>query len=88
MTPEDPAVIDSMGWIEYRTGNIDAAVELLQQAMHKVNDHEIAAHLGEVLWVSGQREEAKAVWQRGLQNHPDSPIIREAMRRLNIHGED
>lgn len=88
LTPEDPAVIDSMGWIEYRTGNIDAAVELLQQAMHKVNDHEIAAHLGEVLWVSGQREEAKAVWQRGLQNHPDSPIIREAMRRLNIHGED
>ncbi len=80
--PEDPAIIDSMGWVHYRLGNLDKAVSYLQRAMELYPDHEIASHLGEVLWVLGEKEQAREVWQQGLELKPDSPIIREAMERL------
>ncbi|WNZ55414.1 tetratricopeptide repeat protein [Microbulbifer sp. MKSA007] len=84
LEPEDPAIIDSMGWIEYRLGNHEAAEKYLRQAMEKLPDHEIAAHLGEVLWVQGNREAAMKMWRKGLLLNPHSKIIPAAMKRLQI----
>lgn len=84
LTPDDPAVIDSLGWVEYRRGNFDMAVKRLRQAMTAMPDHEIAAHLGEVLWVTGVHAEAVQVWRQGLQLNPQSQVIHETMKRLEV----
>jgi len=84
LEPEDPAIIDSMGWVQYRLGNYAAAEKYLRQAMEKLPDHEIAAHLGEVLWVQGDREGALKIWNDGLKINPQSKIIPAAMKRLQI----
>ncbi|SHF00805.1 TPR repeat-containing protein [Microbulbifer donghaiensis] len=85
LRPDDAAIIDSMGWIQYRLGNHNEAVKYLQEALEKLPDHEIAAHLGEVLWVQGNREKAMEVWQQGMKNNPQSTIIPAAMKRLQIN---
>lgn len=84
LRPDDPAIIDSMGWVEYRQGNHAEAVRHLQEALEKLPDPEIAAHLGEVLWMQGNREQAVKVWERGLEINPESEIIPAAMQRLRI----
>ncbi|WP_444901075.1 tetratricopeptide repeat protein [Microbulbifer sp. SSSA007] len=84
LEPEDPAIIDSMGWVQYRLGNFSAAEKYLRQAMDKLPDHEIAAHLGEVLWVQGDREGALKIWRDGMKLNPQSKIIPAAMKRLQI----
>jgi len=83
LTPDDPAVLDSMGWIAYRLGNIEEAIARLREAMMAMPDHEIAAHLGEVLWVSGQQEEAVQIWRQGLVLKPESDIIQKTLHRMN-----
>jgi len=84
LTPDDPAVIDSMGWVEYRRGNFQEAIGRLRQAMKAMPDHEIAAHLGEVLWVSGGQSEAMEVWKQGLNLTPQSDVILETLQRLQV----
>ena len=64
--PEDPAIIDSLGWVHYRMGNYEEAIHLLRTALSRFDDAEIAAHLGEVLWVTGNQQEARAVSGRKL----------------------
>lgn len=82
ITPDDPAVIDSMGWVQYRLGNYEEAVLRLREAMKAFPDHEIAAHLGEVLWKSGKVQEARATWAEGLKLNPDSKVIPAVIERL------
>lgn len=83
--PNDPSIIDSMGWINYRLGNYKEAVLRLREAMKAFPDPEIAAHLGEVLWVMGEMDEARAIWTQGLELSPDNDIIPEVMRRLEAN---
>lgn len=83
ITPDDPAVLDSMGWVEYRLGNLEQALEKLQAAMAILPDHEIAAHLGEVLWITGKKQEAVRVWKKGLESNPTSTVIESTLQRLN-----
>ena len=83
LRPDDPAIIDSMGWVQYRLGNYVEAIARLREAMKAFPDHEVAAHLGEVLWVTGAKEEAHEVWNKGLELTPDSDIISETIERLN-----
>jgi tetratricopeptide (TPR) repeat protein len=82
LNPEDPAVLDSLGWVNYRLGNLDEAERLLRQALERFPDHEVAAHLGEVLWANGKQREARKVWSKALEQQPDSPILRSTLRRL------
>lgn len=82
LNPEDPAVLDSLGWVNYRLGNLDEAERLLRQALERFPDHEVAAHLGEVLWAKGNHREARKVWGKALEQQPDSPILRSTLRRL------
>ena len=83
LRPDDPAITDSLGWLEYRRGNLHAALPLLEKAFKAYPDHEVAAHLGEVLWKLGQRQRALDIWQKALLKKPDSPILREAVGRLS-----
>ena len=80
--PEDAAVIDSFGWVHYRLGNYDEAIRLLRRALARFPDSEIAAHLGEVLWVTGNQEEARIIWQRALKKSPNDPLIEDVMQRF------
>jgi Flp pilus assembly protein TadD len=81
--PADPFIVDSLAWVEFRSGNLPEAQRLLQQAYASRQDAEIAAHLGEVLWVSGQREAATKIWQQGLELQKDNETLRETIQRLN-----
>jgi tetratricopeptide (TPR) repeat protein len=80
--PDDAAIIDSFGWVNYRLGNYEEAIRLLRSALSQSDDSEISAHLGEVLWVSGAQEEAKNIWQRALKKAPDDPLLQEIMHRF------
>ena len=80
--PEDPFIIDSLAWVEFRSGNLDQSLALLQQAFASRPDAEIAAHLGEVLWALNQREKAIATWNQGLQLNRDNDTLKATILRL------
>ena len=82
LLPDDPAILDSMGWLQYRLGNYDEAVKHLTRAYDLNEDGEIAAHLGEVLWVKGEPKRAQRVWQGILEKVPGDKRVLEAMKRL------
>ena len=82
LNPNDAAILDSLGWVNYRLGNLDEAEKHLRTAHERFPDHEVAAHLGEVLWVSGDEREARSIWKEALAQQPDSPILRETIKRL------
>jgi len=82
LSPDDAAVIDSMGWIEFRAGNAAAARALLEKAFGKIKDPEIAAHLGEVLWTMGDRDRAKSIWEAALDKDPEHRVLRDTVERL------
>ncbi len=82
ISPQDPAVLDSLGWVNYRLGNLDDAERYLRLALERFPDHEVAAHLGEVLWAKGKQREAKKIWAKALEDQPDSPILRSTLLRL------
>lgn len=73
--PNDPFVLDSMGWVQYKMGNHTKAIKLLKQALSLRNDAEISAHLGEVLWVSGDKKTAQSVWQNALEATPNNESL-------------
>ncbi len=75
LKPDDPFILDSLGWVHYRLGNHSEAVRHLRAAFEKRTDAEIAAHLGEVLWVTGDRTGAESVWKRALQQTPDNETL-------------
>jgi Flp pilus assembly protein TadD len=80
--PDDPATLDSMGWVLYRLGQSDKALEYLRRAWSGRKDPEIAAHLGEVLWVMGKRDEARNIWSAGQEQEPDNDVLRQTIERL------
>lgn len=83
-TPNDPFIIDSLAWTEFRSGNAAMAQALLEKAYALRPDAEIAAHLGEVLWSTGQRRQARDVWQKGLQLNAENETLRETLQRLGV----
>jgi tetratricopeptide (TPR) repeat protein len=80
--PDDPFITDSLGWVEFRRGNVQQALQILQKAYRARPDPEIAAHLGEVHWVLNQKEQALQVWREGLALNPDNTSLRDTLRRL------
>ncbi|WP_236199308.1 MULTISPECIES: tetratricopeptide repeat protein [Pseudomonas aeruginosa group] len=86
LNPDDPAILDSLGWVNYRLGNLSEAETYLRKALERFPDHEVAAHLGEVLWAQGKQSEARKVWATALQSQPDSAVLRDTMLRLTGSG--
>ncbi|KAF1054944.1 MAG: Beta-barrel assembly-enhancing protease [Stenotrophomonas maltophilia] len=82
LSPEEPAILDSLGWVNYRLGNLSVAEAFLRQALERFPDHEVAAHLGEVLWAQGKQSEARKVWAAALRDQPDSPALHDTLQRL------
>ena len=80
--PQEPAFIDSLGWVQYRLQNYEEAVIQLRRALALFENDEVAAHLGEVLWVQGERAEALEVWNKALELVPDSEPLKQVIERL------
>ena len=84
LLPEDPAVLDSMGWVKYRLENYEDALKYLRQAYEINPDPEIASHLSEVLWVSGEQDEARNIWQESIDQHPEDEHLIEVQERFGL----
>lgn len=84
LAPNDPYITDSMGWVEYRLGHLQAARTLLEKAYGLRPDVEIAAHLGEVLWMMGEQERARAIWKESARLNADNEVLRATMQRLGV----
>lgn len=84
LAPGDAYIQDSLGWVEFRLGNTERALGILQAAYGKRPDPEIAAHLGEVLWVQGQREQALKIWREGLLLAADNDTLQGTLKRLQV----
>ena len=82
ITPDSAALLDSIGWLAYRRGDLDGALEKLRAAHAQLNDPEVAAHLGEVLWQRGDHDAARKVWTEAAAREPAHQTLRETMRRL------
>lgn len=82
LAPGDPFITDSLGWVEFRLGRYEEALRLLRDAYRARPDAEIAAHLGEVLWVLGRQDEARAIWREGRARDASNEVLRETLVRL------
>jgi tetratricopeptide (TPR) repeat protein len=81
LSPDDPFILDSMGWVLYRLGDSKQALAYLQRAYTQRPDPEIAAHVGEVLWARGQQQEAEKVWRDASKDNPDNELLQATMKR-------
>ena len=82
LAPNDPFILDSKGWVLFRLGETQAALDTLNQAFGIRQDPEIAAHVGEVLWSLGRQDEARAVWEKARRAHPANEALAETVKRL------
>ncbi len=82
LDPDDAAIMDSVGWGHYRLGEYAKSLEYLRRAYSAIPDPEIAAHLGEVLWVQGDKEQAKRIWGEALKSHSDNALLQAVMKKF------
>jgi tetratricopeptide (TPR) repeat protein len=84
LKPDNHYVVDSLGWVLYRMGRLDEAIKYLRRAMELQADPEVAAHLGEVLWVAGDQEGAKEVWNTALKAQPEDKRLLDVLKRFGL----
>ena len=84
LNPGDPFITDSLGWVEFRLGRLEEARRLLQQAWTSRPDAEIGAHLGEVLWVMGRRDDALGIWRLALDRDGSNKVLQQTLARLGV----
>jgi len=82
LAPGDTAIMDSVGWGYYRSGRLEESLKLLRRAFAGNPDPEVAAHLGEVLWVHGDKDEARKVWQDSLKANPGNTLLQNVIRKF------
>jgi len=85
LAPTDGYIMDSMGWVYFRMGNLAKAREYLERAWQMRAHAEVGAHLGEVLWVAGERERARGIWRESRAIEPDNETLRSTLRRLKVN---
>ena len=83
LAPNDPSIMDSVGWGYYRSGKLDESVKMLRRAYAGDANPEIAAHLGEVLWMRGDKDEAKKIWQDSLKNNPGNEPLQAVIKKFD-----
>ncbi len=83
LLPDNPFILDSLGWVHFRLGNNSKAIDYLLLALGALQDAEIAAHLGEVLWVTGNREEARKIWDKGIEWESENGVLKQTIERLS-----
>ena len=82
LSPNDPYIMDSLGWVHYRMGNLNQGISYLRRAFLIYPDPEIAAHLGEALWAQGTKDEAKEIWDSALKSHPGNEALLKTMKKF------
>lgn len=82
LVPDDPAILDSLGWVSFRLGKLDEALKWLSKAFEKMEDAEIAAHYGEVLWHANQKDKAREIWNKGKAQNAENPVLIETLERI------
>jgi len=82
LAPEDPFILDSLGWVLHRLGQNNEALGYLQRSYEIRPDAEIAAHLGEVLWALGRRDEAQKLWAHALREYSKNEVLKSTVQRL------
>ncbi len=87
LLPDNPFILDSMGWVHFRLGNHEIALDYLRQALEGQKDPVIAAHLGEVLWVIGEKEEARKIWRKGGEWGTDNTVLADTIERFSVYQE-
>jgi Flp pilus assembly protein TadD len=80
--PNEPAIVDSLGWVQFRMGKRDEAVKQLERAFELKPDPEIAAHLGEALWSTGRKDDARKIWEQGKKLDPGNELLAKTIKRL------
>jgi Flp pilus assembly protein TadD len=85
LAPEDPFIIDSMGWVQFRMGKLHEAESLLRRAYALRPDPEIAVHLGEVLWVKGMKEDAEKLWRDVKAKDPKNGTLKNTLARFKVY---
>jgi tetratricopeptide (TPR) repeat protein len=83
-SPEDPMITDSLGWVEFRMGNKQAALAILQRAYETKSDVEIGTHLGEVYWSLGQKDKAISVWRESAKQDSKNEMLLGTLKRLKV----
>jgi tetratricopeptide (TPR) repeat protein len=84
IAPNDPFIMDSMGWVKFRLGDYPAAIQYLEKAYRIRPEADIAAHLGEALWMLGQREAALEIWKKGVAKEADNTTLQETIKRFGV----
>jgi Flp pilus assembly protein TadD len=84
MAPGDPFIMDSMGWVQYRMGNLKEAEAQLRKAYALRSDPEIAVHLGEVLWQEGRKADAQKLWREASSKDPQNDTLKSTLARLRV----
>lgn len=84
LEPDNPYILDSVGWYLYRSGDYAGAVEYLRRSWHQLPSAEVAAHLGEVLWMMQRKDEARDVWKEGMEKEPDNEVLRKTLERFGV----
>lgn len=84
LAPDDPFIADSLGWVEFRLGNTDEAIRILEAAYKTRPDPEIGAHYGEVLWATGQKDRAVTIWKEALLSDAENETLQETLKRLRV----
>lgn len=85
LAPKDPFITDSLAWAEFRSGNLELALSLLQGAFNDKPDAEIAAHLGEILWALKRQPEALDTWRKGMKLNPNNDTLIDTLKRLKVN---
>lgn len=84
LEPDNPYILDSVGWYLYRVKDYEAALEYLRRSYEKLPAADVAAHLGEVLWISGHQDEARRIWRTGLKQDAENSTLHETLQRLGV----
>ena len=82
ISPNNHYIMDSMGWLHFRMGNIEIALQFIEKAYKIQKDPEIAAHLGEILWKMGKLKQAEIVWEESIKSYPSNTVLLETFERL------
>jgi len=82
LLPDDPAILDSLGWVYFRLGQYEESIKWLSKAFEFLQDAEIAAHLGEALWMDGQTQKAKSIWEKGIKLSGNQAVLKDTIQRL------
>lgn len=87
LAPDNPAILDSLGWLHFKMGNNQKALDYIRTAYENFPDPEVAAHLGEILWSQGRQDDARRIWSHALDEHGQDDILIETLERLGVNLE-